>query len=367
MTFNTKITLWALATLAWFLLCHYAYTCWMYPVCWGCADKAAVVSDRGPLVYDWDNATALTGKGWQELRSDIIGRGDADEKLVITGYYFADEQNTSSFENLGLARAAAARDLLAPDVPPERVALVSQLVEERDGVRENYFEAAEFNWRDDLPLASSFGNFEVREGASFPDERSRILADAGDAQRIEITGYYYEDETNDTEYPNLGIARATQIRRQYFSEFPEARIVLLSRALPPDANARQGEFLAGLVKVETMVEELDDRAIVYFPYNSTDRIKEPEIEEYLNRLADQLKSSRQKVLLTGHTDSDGSAEANQRLGRARARAIRSLLVRRGVSRSQIEIASEGETEPVASNDTDSGKQKNRRVVITMRD
>jgi OOP family OmpA-OmpF porin len=69
------------------------------------------------------------------------------------------------------------------------------------------------------------------------------------------------------------------------------------------------------------------------------------------------------VRVEGHTDSLGSEEYNQNLGRRRAETVRNYLVRGGVAPQRITVRSYGETRPIATNDTDEGRQLNRRVEL----
>jgi outer membrane protein OmpA-like peptidoglycan-associated protein len=71
------------------------------------------------------------------------------------------------------------------------------------------------------------------------------------------------------------------------------------------------------------------------------------------------------ILVTGHTDSDGSEEYNYTLSESRAKSVSDYTGTRGVSSSRFTIIGLGEGEPVASNDTDNGKRMNRRVEIAI--
>lgn len=71
------------------------------------------------------------------------------------------------------------------------------------------------------------------------------------------------------------------------------------------------------------------------------------------------------ILIVGHTDSRGSDSYNYELSQRRAEAAASYLQAMGISRSRITTVGRGETEPVASNDTDYGRQENRRVEIAI--
>ena len=70
-----------------------------------------------------------------------------------------------------------------------------------------------------------------------------------------------------------------------------------------------------------------------------------------------------KIELSGHTDAVGSDEANKKLSDARANSVRDYLIQRGVRIDKIEAVGYGESQPVATNDTDEGRQLNRRVEI----
>jgi len=70
-----------------------------------------------------------------------------------------------------------------------------------------------------------------------------------------------------------------------------------------------------------------------------------------------------KLEVEGHTDSVGTEEYNQTLSESRASAVRDFLIAEGVPSSSITSHGFGKARPVASNDTDSGRQLNRRVEL----
>jgi len=85
------------------------------------------------------------------------------------------------------------------------------------------------------------------------------------------------------------------------------------------------------------------------------------------RLDDVVRLMRDNPSLTieavGHTDSVGSDAYNLKLGERRATAVANYLASQGASLSRIDIRSEGEARPVASNATAEGRAENRRVEI----
>jgi OOP family OmpA-OmpF porin len=69
------------------------------------------------------------------------------------------------------------------------------------------------------------------------------------------------------------------------------------------------------------------------------------------------------VIATGHTDSVGTDAYNQRLSERRAAAVKEYLVSKGIPASKITTIGKGESQPVATNKTAEGRQKNRRVDV----
>lgn len=82
----------------------------------------------------------------------------------------------------------------------------------------------------------------------------------------------------------------------------------------------------------------------------------------IDALADGLKANAAvRVQITGHTDSDGTAAHNLDLSQRRAAAVKNYLVAHGIDGSRLQSDGKGMTQPVAANDTEAGKAKNRRV------
>ncbi|WDF53975.1 OmpA family protein [Mucilaginibacter sp. KACC 22063] len=85
----------------------------------------------------------------------------------------------------------------------------------------------------------------------------------------------------------------------------------------------------------------------------------------LDRVAEILMNKNFSLKLAGHTDNVGSDAANMKLSKDRAEAVKSYLVSKGANESRIEAVGYGETQPIASNKTAAGRQKNRRVEFTL--
>lgn len=86
----------------------------------------------------------------------------------------------------------------------------------------------------------------------------------------------------------------------------------------------------------------------------------------LRKLAERLKRyANTRTLIVGHTDSDGSAPYNRDLSDRRALSAASFIIGEGIDRLRISTAGRGETEPIATNDTDDGRRQNRRVEVAI--
>ena len=101
-----------------------------------------------------------------------------------------------------------------------------------------------------------------------------------------------------------------------------------------------------------------------FPYDSD--VLTAAAQQNLATFASSLdKYPNTNIVIVGHTDSNGSDAYNLTLSERRANAAVNYLVSRGVDRSRLRAAGRGETEPVASNDSDAGRQQNRRVEMAI--
>jgi outer membrane protein OmpA-like peptidoglycan-associated protein len=69
------------------------------------------------------------------------------------------------------------------------------------------------------------------------------------------------------------------------------------------------------------------------------------------------------IRVEGHTDSTGTEEYNMDLSARRADSVKNLIVQKGIAPVRLETMAFGESSPVATNDTEAGRQMNRRVEI----
>ena len=116
----------------------------------------------------------------------------------------------------------------------------------------------------------------------------------------------------------------------------------------------------------------DNRLQIVVPgdiaFDSGQAVIRPNFRSALDNFAQSLQQNPSStVTIIGHTDSTGSPAVNEPLSLQRADATRDYLVSRGVAANRFQIDGRGSREPVASNDTEAGRARNRRVEIFLGD
>jgi OmpA-OmpF porin, OOP family len=91
-----------------------------------------------------------------------------------------------------------------------------------------------------------------------------------------------------------------------------------------------------------------------------------ESDKALNDLVEIMKIKTGLVIeIDGHTDNVGTPESNLKLSLDRANAVRNYLIQHGIAATRITAKGFGDTQPAATNDTEEGRQKNRRTEVTI--
>jgi len=155
-----------------------------------------------------------------------------------------------------------------------------------------------------------------------------------------------------------------------------ARGAIIGAAIGGAAGAYIGSRMDD--KAETLAERLPNATVervgegilvtfeggLLFDFDS-DRLR-PEARERLSQLARSMSDMpNTQILVAGHTDSVGRAEYNEDLSLRRAQSAAEHLISVGIGAPRIETVGLGETEPVATNDTEAGRQENRRVEVAI--
>lgn len=205
---------------------------------------------------------------------------------------------------------------------------------------------------------------------------------ANPSKNIDIIGYYKSDETNNSAYPNLGLARANAVKNYLVTHgVPSAQIDTrgkLNDGIIPDDSAT----LFGPIDLHVLTADANDTSAMDALKTACDGVKENPLVLYFktNQAAINLTAAQRqkiadishcvdklgvKVQVVGHTDNTGDANNNIVLGQQRADFARDYLIRNGILSTNIETSSKGPNEPIADNATDEGKAKNRRTVVTI--
>jgi len=114
-------------------------------------------------------------------------------------------------------------------------------------------------------------------------------------------------------------------------------------------------------RVEVTADKIVIREKIQFDLNKA-TIK-PESDELLGEIVEVFKENPhiKKVSIEGHTDNQGSDSYNQKLSDQRAKSVLDYLVGKGIDAKRLTSKGFGESKPIGSNDTEEGKEQNRRV------
>jgi len=120
------------------------------------------------------------------------------------------------------------------------------------------------------------------------------------------------------------------------------------------------------IKMVTFDQMIEDGTAVsvnnlFFNFGESELL--PHSIPELKRVASIIKLHNLKVQINGHTDNIGDDEKNQILSEKRADAVKVFLVNEGCISENLTIVGYGKTQPIASNDTEIGRAKNRRVEL----
>lgn len=198
---------------------------------------------------------------------------------------------------------------------------------------------------------------------------------------LDITGYYDTDENNTSAFPNLGLARANDVKNYFVSKgIPSAKINTygeLLETLVPDDTIYRGPVAFKIGAYENENGDADEMAalkdrinanplVLYFQTGQSSITLTPEQRQKVadvSKYLDHVNGS--SVSIVGHTDNTGNPEAHIPLGLKRANYAKGYLTRNGIPEAQIITSSKGDQEPIADNATEEGKAKNRRSVVTI--
>ncbi len=198
---------------------------------------------------------------------------------------------------------------------------------------------------------------------------------------LAITGYYTNEEKNNSAYPNLGLARANSIKNFLTSKGVPSKVMntfgeVKNDMVPDSLHVFHGPIAFNLSELKDDTEEMDKLAEYIKAHaielhfetgqskidlNAEERQEIADIAKYLDKVDGAT------CLITGHTDNTGDSANNLVLGQNRANSVKEYLIKNAaIPENKIIATSKGETEPIADNTTEEGKAKNRRTIITIK-
>ena len=200
---------------------------------------------------------------------------------------------------------------------------------------------------------------------------------------LNITGLYTATENNISAFPDLGIARANAVKNYFVSTgIPSKKINTygeLDNNMKPDKNNNYYGPVSFSVSTLNDTDLNEDNIVItignnireqplilYFDVAETSlnltenqRHKIANLSRYIDKVEDAM------ILIIGYTDNTGDRHSNIKLGQQRADFIKRYLVGNAILESRIQTSSQGPDNPIATNDTEEGRAKNRRVIVTI--
>lgn len=201
--------------------------------------------------------------------------------------------------------------------------------------------------------------------------------------KFKINGLYNSTEENNSIFPDLGIARATAVKNYLISKgIPENKIVI-SSSLTEDLK-KVGDTITNSISYdlispntlnknntnnwETLKAEINANPVrLYFNTGQSSINLSQEDKEKLGRIIQYTNNVEgSKILITGHTDNTtGPNNTNEYYSAKRAQFAKQYLVSNGISVAKIVTQGKAATMPIADNNSEDGRAKNRRAEIAI--
>ena len=240
-------------------------------------------------------------------------------------------------------------------------------------------------------LVAAQNAYSAKETQEFVDGLSHValrMAQVADAENARVLATAATDSLKrETLARQLArseaLRRESEQQRQQQQQLSQAQIDSLNRqnqlvqqqadSLRRAAEAANQQLNNALSQLRNLVTEITNlretsRGIVIslsdILFDVNRATLKPGAESNVRRIAAILQQyPDRKIAVEGHTDATGSDSYNQTLSEQRAASVRTALIAGGVPEAQITSVGFGKTQPVATNDTPSGRQQNRRVEI----
>ncbi len=211
-------------------------------------------------------------------------------------------------------------------------------------------------------------------------QKLKLYLDTYPEKYISITGDYKSNEQYSGALPNLGLARATEVKNYLISKSIPSKQLSINSKLNNSLVLSKNKTYNGPITFDfsTATTNLDEELealklkiqanplVLYFKTGGSNmqlsaiqKQKVIDISRYLDIAPEK------SIILTGHTDNVGNELRNTALGQKRAEFVKIFLIKNGISAAKIIAKSKGPLEPIADNTTAKGRSKNRRTVINI--
>ncbi len=330
-----------------------------------------------------------------------------NKNLTLTGLYGKDEKNSNSkFANLGLSRADAMKSYLIGLGVPAGQLITGHRVSNNLDINENKVyggidykfatvaaaatgagisisdgSAFSSNFGDNLVFGKSAHNFDRPLSAGLKGvftKTAKYLKDNPN-RSIKLTGFYGKSEKYSGALQNLGVGRANTVKGYLQGLGVSASQIMTDSKMTNNLKFAKNKLKGGvnyafvstpdsgdkLAKIEAKLKA--SPLVLYFATGKDELSLNGNQRQWLSDLIYYLDNKKgAKVSSTGHTDDRGDYNQNVRLSRKRAEFVIDYLKKNGINTRNIKPDSKGPDAPIASNATNEGRAKNRRVEITVR-
>lgn len=230
------------------------------------------------------------------------------------------------------------------------------------------FNPSEFNY---IPLTDSLQIVHQAAAAYLEEHPERTLT---------IVGKYEAEENNTSILASLGLARANQLKNLLLDNGAAENQIMIDDELVTELEKSGTTFHKAITyrfsetttSSDTNVGDLEERLranpiLLYFNTNAKQLDLTAEQRSYFADLINYLNKNPSATVMTiGHTDNEGEERMNTYISRKRSQFVREHLINNGIRPEQVVAKYEGPNEPIASNATEAGRAKNRRVEIVLK-
>ena len=254
------------------------------------------------------------------------------------------------------------QDPLTRDVAADRYQNAQQALERAEGAYEDNEDLEDIEHEAYLALRHA----QIAQ-QQIAEQRAREELESGEAERNRVLLQAREQEAR----------QAQELAEQRGSELEQTTEQLQAQQQQAEQAQQRAEQLEqSAEQLEQELAELEaeqtDRGIVMtlddvlFEVDAAEL--QPGAQSTIGRIAQFMQEHPDRnLLIEGHTDATGAAAYNQMLSEQRAEAVRAALSQQGIDPGRVRVQGLGESYPVASNDTQAGRQLNRRVEIVISD